>query len=331
MHSFRRVYRAVVGSLCLAAFGLLTGCASLPSLQGRTESHAIEPDPATPLGRAVMPLAQGHPGKTGFVAIDDGRLAFETRLHLARSAARSIDVQTYIWHNDATGTLLFEEVARAAERGVRVRLLLDDANTVGLDPTLALLASQPNIELRLYNPFVGPELARARASGRLRAAQSPDAQQVVHGRQPRHRGRRPQHRRRILRGGAGNRPGRSRCAGDRRGGAPGVDGVRPVLEQPVGVSRGLAPGRRGSRGAPGARASCSGSRGGPAVRGVCRRDPAHEAGERACSKARSPSNGRPPGSFTTIRRRRWRRAARSSCSSCRRSRLPSARPRPRST
>jgi putative cardiolipin synthase len=101
-----------------------------------------------------MPLAQGHPGKTGFVAIDDGRLAFETRLHLARSAARSIDVQTYIWHNDATGTLLFEEVARAAERGVRVRLLLDDANTVGLDPTLALLASQSNIELRLYNPFL---------------------------------------------------------------------------------------------------------------------------------------------------------------------------------
>ncbi len=152
MHSW---YRAAVASVCLAAFGLLAGCAGLPSLQGRTESHAIEPDEATPLGRAVMPLARGHPGKTGFVAIDDGRLAFETRMHLARSAARSIDIQTYIWYGDATGTLLFEEVARAAERGVRVRLLLDDANTVGLDPTLALLAAQPNIELRLYNPFAG--------------------------------------------------------------------------------------------------------------------------------------------------------------------------------
>ena len=147
--------RIVVGSLCLAVFGLLTGCAGLPSLQGRTGSHAIEPDDATLLGRAVVPLARGHPGKSGVAAIEDGRLAFETRLHLARSAARSIDVQTYIWYGDATGTLLFEEVVRAAERGVRVRLLLDDANTVGLDPTLSLLASQPNVEVRLYNPFVG--------------------------------------------------------------------------------------------------------------------------------------------------------------------------------
>jgi len=146
-------YRAVLGSLCLAAFGLLAGCASLPSLQGRAESHAIEPDESTPLGRSVASLVRDHPGKTGVVAIDDGRLAFDTRLHLARSAARSIDIQTYIWYGDATGTLMFEEVARAAERGVRVRLLLDDANTVGLDPTLLLLASQPNIEVRLYNPF----------------------------------------------------------------------------------------------------------------------------------------------------------------------------------
>ena len=148
-------YRAVVASVCLAVFGLVAGCAGLPSLQGRTESLAIEPDGTAPLGRVVMPLARANPGKTGFVAIDDGRLAFETRLHLARSAARSIDIQTYIWYGDATGTLLFEEVARAAERGVRVRLLLDDANTAGLDPTLALLASLPNIELRLYNPFAG--------------------------------------------------------------------------------------------------------------------------------------------------------------------------------
>ena len=55
-----------------------------------------------------MPLARANPGKTGFVAIDDGRLAFETRLHLARSAERSIDVQTYICHGDDTGTLMFE-------------------------------------------------------------------------------------------------------------------------------------------------------------------------------------------------------------------------------
>jgi putative cardiolipin synthase len=74
---------------------------------------------------------------------------------LVRAASRSIDIQTYIWHDDATGTLLFEEIMQAAQRGVRVRLLLDDINTTkSLDGILAMLMHQPNIELRLYNPFV---------------------------------------------------------------------------------------------------------------------------------------------------------------------------------
>ena len=103
----------------------------------------------------MLPAVQQHPGLTGVVPIIDGRVAFGMRVLLARAATRSIDIQTFIWHPDATGTLLFEEMMSAAERGVRVRLLLDDLNTAGTDPTLALLASHPNVELRLYNPFVG--------------------------------------------------------------------------------------------------------------------------------------------------------------------------------
>jgi putative cardiolipin synthase len=68
-------------------------------------------------------------------------------------AQRSIDVQYYIWHGDHTGVLLFEALWKAAERGVRVRLLLDDINTKGLDDTIAALDAHPNIEVRLYNPF----------------------------------------------------------------------------------------------------------------------------------------------------------------------------------
>jgi len=102
----------------------------------------------------VAPLVAQHPGKTGVVSLGDARDAFATRIALARAATRSIDIQTFIWHADATGTLMFEEILRAAERGVRVRLLLDDVNSVGFDPTLVLLASNPNLELRLYNPFV---------------------------------------------------------------------------------------------------------------------------------------------------------------------------------
>jgi phosphatidylserine/phosphatidylglycerophosphate/cardiolipin synthase-like enzyme len=72
---------------------------------------------------------------------------------LAAVAQRSIDAQYYVWHGDRTGLLLFEAVWRAAERGVRVRLLLDDANTAGLDETIAALDAHPNIEVRLYNPL----------------------------------------------------------------------------------------------------------------------------------------------------------------------------------
>jgi putative cardiolipin synthase len=72
---------------------------------------------------------------------------------LAQAAERSLDVQYYMWKKDMTGTLLFRALHQAAERGVRVRLLLDDNNTSGLDATLAALDSHPNIEVRLFNPF----------------------------------------------------------------------------------------------------------------------------------------------------------------------------------
>jgi len=147
-------------SLAAAAWVLLcsftlAGCGSLPPLAGRTASHALPDTASTPLGQAIAPEAARHPGLTGIEAITDGRVAFGMRMALARAATRSIDIQTFIWHADATGTLLYEEMLRAAERGVRVRLLLDDVNTEGLDPIFALLDAQPNIELRLYNPFVG--------------------------------------------------------------------------------------------------------------------------------------------------------------------------------
>jgi putative cardiolipin synthase len=143
-----------IAGLLLAA-ALLGGCAGLPPLEGRPETHALPPSADSGLGRAVLPAAREHPQLTGVLPVDDGRVAFGVRAALARNATRTIDIQTFIWHPDATGTLLFEEMMRAAERGVRVRLLLDDLNTAGTDPTLALLATQPGIELRLYNPFVG--------------------------------------------------------------------------------------------------------------------------------------------------------------------------------
>src|SRR3979490_879908 len=101
--------RSTLAGCCLSlAISLLAGCAGLPSLQGRPASYAMEPDATTPLGQAVAARTQQHPGKTGVTAIPDGRVAFGTRMLLARAASKSIDIQTYIWHDDATGTLLLE-------------------------------------------------------------------------------------------------------------------------------------------------------------------------------------------------------------------------------
>ncbi|HLT03799.1 MAG TPA: phospholipase D family protein [Pseudomonas sp.] len=134
---------------------LASGCSGLPALDGRTASQALSPHEAaaTALGRALEEDLRRHPGLSGILTLQNARDAFAARVLLARSAERSLDVQYYIWRQDITGTLLFEELHAAADRGVRVRLLLDDHNTRGLDSTLAALDAHPNIEVRLFNPF----------------------------------------------------------------------------------------------------------------------------------------------------------------------------------
>ena len=150
---------------CLAlAAVLLASCAGLPSLAGRKATTAFTDTAGTPLGLAVAPLMAAHPGLSGVYALADGRDAFAARAVLANAAKRSLDLQYYIWHNDITGDLLFDALSAAADRGVRVRLLLDDNNTSGLDATLALLDAHPNIEVRLFNPFT---MRRARLLGYL--------------------------------------------------------------------------------------------------------------------------------------------------------------------
>ena len=109
--------------------------------------------PETRLGRSVAPRARLHPGQSGIVELRDGRDAFAARVLLADTAERTLDLQYYIWRKDMSGSLLFAAVCRAADRGVRVRLLLDDNNTAGLDGFLGALTSHPNIKVRLFNPF----------------------------------------------------------------------------------------------------------------------------------------------------------------------------------
>ncbi len=128
----------------------------MPSLAGRTGTAALTgPEGrATQLGRSIAPMERAHPGLSGIHALVDPHDAFAARMLLASDAEPTLDVQNYIRRNDITGTLMFEALHKAAARGVRVRLLLDDNNTSGLDPILAALDSHPNIEVRLFNPFV---------------------------------------------------------------------------------------------------------------------------------------------------------------------------------
>ena len=134
---------------------LLVGCA-LPAMPERPASAALDAQQSaqTRLGRAIAPQLLLHPQLSGIYALVDPLEAFAARMLLARAAERSLDVQYYIWRGDHTGTLLLQALAQAAERGVRVRLLLDDGGTAGLDRELAALALHPQIEVRLFNPFV---------------------------------------------------------------------------------------------------------------------------------------------------------------------------------
>lgn len=134
---------------------LLQGCA-LPPLNDRTQSTALAPEQArvTTLGKALSGRLAQNRGKAGIYPMQDPKQAFASRVALARTAEQTIDIQSYLWHNDTTGTLMLNELFAAAERGVRVRLLLDDNGITGLDNQLNRLDRHPNIEVRLFNPFV---------------------------------------------------------------------------------------------------------------------------------------------------------------------------------
>jgi len=139
----------------LAALVLVAACATTqPSPDyPRVESAAFGAHDSTPLGKEIADLAMLHPGQSGFRLVARGRQAFTARVALAELAQRTIDVQYFLWEPDATGRLLADYLLRAADRGVRVRILLDDVNLKERDRSLAAFDAHPNIEIRLFNPF----------------------------------------------------------------------------------------------------------------------------------------------------------------------------------
>ena len=137
----------------LIATMLTTACGRLPSVDHRAPAVAFDPAP-TALARTIAPMIEAHPGLSGIYPLFDARDAFAARLLLAQAAERTLDVRYYIWRRDISGTWLLEALRSAADRGVHVRLLLDDNHTSEIDPLLEALGAHPNIQVRLFNPFV---------------------------------------------------------------------------------------------------------------------------------------------------------------------------------
>lgn len=148
----RGVERALTALVLLLVL-LMTGCASLPTDYPRSESTAIEDYQSTSMGQRWAAAEAEHPGESGFAILRYGRNAFSIRIAMIDLAEKTLDLQVYIWETDDTGRILAERILRTADRGVRVRLLVDDMGLGGSDEGVASLDAHPNIEIRIFNPF----------------------------------------------------------------------------------------------------------------------------------------------------------------------------------
>ncbi|HTJ93938.1 MAG TPA: phospholipase D family protein [Pararobbsia sp.] len=134
---------------------LLGACATRPPATAfhRDASFAIPQSLPTRLGDALTARELAHPGLSGFRLLRTGSTALQARLAMANAAQRTLDLQYYIADEDDTGKLVLEAALRAADRGVRVRMLLDDLNFKDLDDIMLTLNNHKNIEVRMFNPF----------------------------------------------------------------------------------------------------------------------------------------------------------------------------------
>ena len=161
------MWRRVFATIATGGALMLAGCAAqLPKVERPPETALTAPADA-PLMRAARQAAPPpESGRSGVWPLMQGSYALDARLAMIEQAQRSIDVQSYLVADDSTGRPILRALRDAARRGVRVRLLLDDLYTVDLDRLLLGLAAEPNVEVRLFNPFV---TARASSGRRLLA------------------------------------------------------------------------------------------------------------------------------------------------------------------
>ena len=143
----------------------LSGCATVNA--PRIPSDAL-PAAQSSFGRSLQAQAAPYQGRSGFRLLPNSSEAFMARAELIRNAQSSLDLQYYIVHDGISTRMLVDELLKAADRGVRIRILLDDTTSDGLDQVIATLAAHPQIQIRLFNPLhLGRSTGVTRAMGRL--------------------------------------------------------------------------------------------------------------------------------------------------------------------
>jgi phosphatidylserine/phosphatidylglycerophosphate/cardiolipin synthase-like enzyme len=136
----------------------LAGCVGLPLHVQKLPSDALREPGGTELGRIVEQVNAGH-NLSGVHLLTSGDEALASLIALADRAERTLDIQYYIIHQDDSSRLLLRHVRMAADRGVRVRMLVDDLNTAGEDRRFMHLGQHPRVEVRVFNPFPGGRFA----------------------------------------------------------------------------------------------------------------------------------------------------------------------------
>ncbi|HEY1231475.1 MAG TPA: phospholipase D-like domain-containing protein, partial [Ramlibacter sp.] len=131
------------------------GCASVPDNVPRTPSHALQAPQDTALGKLAVARRSQARSDSAFMLLSSVDLAFSSRVTLIDAAQRTLDLQYYAIHADSSTEILLEHLRAAAQRGVRVRILLDDFNTAGEDAQVLRLAFVKGVEMRLFNPLPG--------------------------------------------------------------------------------------------------------------------------------------------------------------------------------
>ena len=133
----------------------VAGCSTLPKhkIESIPETTLQVDTAQTTLAQIIQPLQEQHPDLTGYLVLFEPLEALATRLSLIDKAEKRLDLQYYIWDNDKVGALALHALIRAADRGVKIRLLIDDNNAKSTEGIFLALAQHPNIEVKLFNPY----------------------------------------------------------------------------------------------------------------------------------------------------------------------------------